>query len=73
MDKVKLDERLTAAQRHIAEGEQRILKQEQIIVDLYFSGHNTQDACALLETLRQTQALHIDDRERILNEIAGNP
>jgi hypothetical protein len=59
------------SERHIAQGDTHLVKQETLIVKLDRDGHDTTDALALLATMRATQALHLQDRERILAELGG--
>jgi hypothetical protein len=60
---------LALAERHLAEGEERLVRQQELIAELDRDGHDTKDARMILATMRETQALHRQDRERILSEL----
>ena len=61
---------LTSAGQHVAQSEAHILKQEALIAELDRDAHDTSAARALLDTMRETRALHIQHRDRLLNELA---
>jgi hypothetical protein len=63
-------EHLALAERHIAEGDRRLARQVDLIAELDRDGYDTKDARMILVTMQDTQALHRDDRERILRELA---
>ncbi len=69
MDRAMLHEHLAIAERHIAQGLTLLAKQEALIADLERHHHDAKGANAVLATMRQTQSLHIDDRDRILREL----
>ena len=56
---------LAMAERHIAEGEAHIARQEQILTSLRSGGHPTDDAETLLRLLNETQAEHCAHRDAI--------
>ena len=56
---------LEQAERHVAEGEQHIARQRELIAELERDGHDTTTAIELLRTFEQSQAGHIADRDRI--------
>jgi Spy/CpxP family protein refolding chaperone len=60
---------LVEAERHVAESEEHVSTQEGLIAELDRDGHDTTEAKALLETMRQTQALHRQDVVRILKSL----
>jgi len=64
-----LQEHLAIAERHIAGGVKLLAKQEALIAELERHHHDTEGARAVLTTMRETQFLHIDDRDRILREL----
>ena len=64
-----LHDHLAIAERHIAEGAKLLAKQEALILELDRHHHDIEGALAVLATLRVTQSLHIDDRDRILREL----
>lgn len=61
--------RLDLANRHVAEGGRRVKRQAALTVELERDGHDTIQAKELLEQLRITLALQIEDRDRILQEL----
>jgi hypothetical protein len=69
MDRDILLEHLALCERHIALGEKHLAKQEALVADLDRKGRDTADALAILATLRETQALHVLDRDRLLKEL----
>jgi hypothetical protein len=70
MNRNLLREHLAAAKRHVRQGEAHLAKQEALISKLDRGGHDTTYAQAILATMRATQALHEQDRDRILAELA---
>jgi hypothetical protein len=71
MNRAMLLQHLALAERHVALGEAHLARQEALIARLDRDGHDTTDACAILTTMRHTQALHLEDRNRILAELAA--
>ena len=69
MDREILLQHLVLAERHIAQGKAHLIRQETLVAELDRNGHDTKEAEAILATLRQTQALHLQDRDRILSEL----
>jgi hypothetical protein len=69
MDRAMELRHLEEAERHVAEGERLLAQQEKVLAKLERDGHPTGDARALLATMRDTQALHVSDRARILKEL----
>jgi hypothetical protein len=63
-------EHLAKANRDIAEGEQRILAQIQLLEQLRRKGHETDQAELLLLNLQQTLAVWQAHREQICRTIA---
>jgi len=66
MDQGTLLQYLAQAERHIARGVVHLTRQEALIAELDRAGHNTEQARAVLDSLMKTQALHQQDRERLL-------
>lgn len=64
------DEHLALAQRHVAEGEQRVAQQMRLVDRLATDGRDTADAAKFLETLMQSLAVMRDHLQLILREIA---
>ena len=60
---------LAVAERHVAEGEERLVKQEALILHLGSAGFDTDQACAVLDTMRASQTLYYQDRDRIQREL----
>jgi hypothetical protein len=69
MDRATLLQQLAEAEHHMAEGRRHLTHQETIIAALDRDGHDTTDALALLATMRETQALHQQERDRILRKL----
>lgn len=69
MDRAALQEHLAQAQRHAAQGEIHITRQESIIADLDHNGQDTAKAREVLATLRDAQLNHEQDVERLLKEL----
>ena len=71
MDKRALvDEHLAQAERHVTDGEALVARQREIVERLERGGHDTREAMTLLRQLEQAQALHIQERDRLLQERA---
>lgn len=66
-----LERRLAQAERHIAEGESRIARQREIILDLASGGHDLKQAKELLAQFEDMQSTHIADRDRIRAELSA--
>jgi hypothetical protein len=60
---------LEQAERHVLQGAKHIAEQEQRIVELARHGHNTAQASELLENFYAIQMLHIQHRDRIMEEL----
>jgi hypothetical protein len=60
---------LAEVERHMVQGETHLAKQLTLIAELERHGHDTRGAHAVLTTMRETQALHQQDRERILRKL----
>ncbi|SFH81178.1 hypothetical protein [Bradyrhizobium sp. Gha] len=65
-----LQQHLAMAERHVALGEDHLARQEALVAELDRDGHDTADALAILATMRETQRLHLQDRDRLLAELA---
>ena len=64
-----LQQPLAMAERHVALGEHHLARQEALIAELDRDGHDTADALKLLATMRATQRLHRQERNRLLAEL----
>jgi hypothetical protein len=60
---------LAMAERHIAEGKLRIERQQHLIVELERDSHDVKEASTIVGRMEQTQALHLEDRDRILEAL----
>lgn len=63
-DQVAAD--LRQAQRRVAEGEQIVVRQQNIIAKLEAEGRPTTDARELLKTYEVLQRLYVADRDRLI-------
>ncbi len=70
MDRETLLRDFASAGQHVAQSDAHILKQEALIAELDRDGHDTSVARALLDSMRDTRALHIQHRGRLLKELA---
>jgi hypothetical protein len=61
--------RLEFANRHVAEGQKRVDKQAALMGQLERDGHDTKQGKMLLDEMKITLALQIEDRDRILREL----
>lgn len=68
MDGSILLRHLADAERHIARGVVHLARQEALIAQLEQDGQDSQTARAILATLRETQVLHLRERERLLEK-----
>jgi hypothetical protein len=69
MDRALLLQHLAQAERHIVLGEEHLTIQEALIADLEREGHDTEGAKEVLATMLQSQAVHVETRDRILREL----
>lgn len=60
---------LAVAERHVMQGEVHLARQEALIAELNHKERDVTQARDLLATLRETQALHVQHRDRILAEL----
>ena len=61
---------LRQARDHVASGEKLVEKQRAIVAKLAADGHRTDTARRLLGQLEEVQAMHIADRDRLIDELA---
>ncbi|MGX4771138.1 hypothetical protein ACWAUC_15255 [Bradyrhizobium guangdongense] len=73
MERAILQQHLAMAERHVALGEEHLERQEALIAELDRDGYDTTDALKLLATMRATQQLHLQDRNRLLAELERSP
>ncbi|MBR0789979.1 hypothetical protein JQ631_12945 [Bradyrhizobium manausense] len=69
MDHSLAQEHLVTAERHVAEGRRILARQEELIDLLQARGYPTDCAKKVLDTMRDAQAIHEQDVERILKEL----
>lgn len=69
MDRAMLLRHLEQVNRHVAEGERHIAEQEQRIAHLAQHGQDTSEGQRLLDNFYASQILHIQHRDRILQEL----
>lgn len=67
MERAHLEE----AQRHVVEGQQRVVAQRALIIRLDHDGHNVATARQLLDTFETLLAEMITHRDLILKGLAG--
>jgi hypothetical protein len=60
---------LELAIKHVSLGQQRVDKQAALIAQLERDGHDTKQGKMLLDEMKITLALQIEDRNRILREL----
>jgi hypothetical protein len=69
MERATLENDLSRAEAHVANGQKRIAKQHEIIAELDREGHDTAPAKDMLASFERTQAMHVANRDRF----AGQP
>jgi hypothetical protein len=69
MERAKITEHLALAERHVAEGQQRIERQRQIIHELRGNGRDFATAVTMLTQFEELQSFHIRDRDRLRIEL----
>jgi hypothetical protein len=62
---------LILAEQHVSRGEELLERQRALIRELERDGHDVRNAYKLLVQLERTQTLHIEDRDRLRDEIAS--
>ncbi len=71
MDRKWLSDALRLAQSHVEEGEAHLRRQQAIIAELESDGHDSTLAREILATLENTQALHVEARDRLIKELSA--
>ena len=69
MDRTLLLQHLSQAEHHAAEGKRHLARQEELIAELDRDGLDTAEAFKVLAALRETQALHEQDVDRLRGEL----
>ena len=62
-------EALAVAEQHIAEGDTRLARQQEIIDRLRRGGHELRPALRILQRLEINQRLHVADRARLIDAL----
>jgi hypothetical protein len=70
MKRVLLEDHLAQAERHIAEGRDHVERQRQIVEEVVRRGEDARKSTALLELFEETLATHVEERDRLRNELA---
>lgn len=70
MDREMIESHLAQARRHVAEGEQHVSRQRELLAELARDGHDTTEAVKLLANFEDLQRMHIADRHRLERELA---
>jgi hypothetical protein len=70
MERTTLEDDLSRAEAHVANGQKRIAQQHEIIAELDREGHDTVSARELLATFEKTQAMHVANRDRTAGKLA---
>jgi hypothetical protein len=70
MDRALIISHLQAAEAQVANGEQDIADQRDLISTLERTGHNAASAIDLLREMERTQTQHIADREQLRAQLA---
>jgi len=65
-----LKQHLALAEKHIAEGAGHVERQRQIVEELKPRGQDVRRSADLLKLFEETLATHIDERDRLLEELA---
>ena len=69
MDRFFVVKLLQEAKARVAQGEEHIREQRELIAELERDGHDTFVARELLATFEQIQVLHIAGRDRLVKEL----
>lgn len=67
-----LRDHLAIAERHVASGNRVVTRQRRLVSKLEADGHDTREAQALLARFEDLQALHIADRDRLIDELKSS-
>ena len=69
MNRAMTIEHLELAEKHVREGEDHIAQQMHLLGHLRLTGADTANAERMLQTLLQSQAPHVEGRDRLRREI----
>lgn len=64
-----LENHLTLAERHVAQGAEHVARQRELVAKLARDGHSTLQAIDTLAQFEELQAMHVADRDRINREL----
>ncbi|WFU85299.1 hypothetical protein QA645_21945 [Bradyrhizobium sp. CIAT3101] len=64
-----IQQHLAQAEGHVAKGRQIVARQERLVADLHMHGHDTTDACKVLDTLADALTIHEADVQRLRDEL----
>jgi hypothetical protein len=70
MNRDLLKDHLAQAERRIAEGRDHVERQRQIVEEVVRGGEDARRSTALLELFEKTLAAHVEERDRLRNELA---
>lgn len=70
MDRDLLKPHLRLAEKHIAEGIEHVERQRQIVEGLERDGQDVGRSADLLKLFEETLCAHIDERDRLVAELA---
>ena len=71
MDRGLIVNLLKAAEEHVANDEQQVADQRDLVSTLERTGHTATSAIALLTRMEQTRLQHIADRDRLRAELTA--
>ena len=69
IDRATLEQHLTLAEMHVAQGIEHIARQRELIAKLRRGGHSLLRATDTLAQFEDLLDLHIADRDRLLHEL----
>jgi hypothetical protein len=69
MDRQLLQQHLGMVERHVVEGDGHVMRQRELVAKLERTGRDTTHAKMLLRQFQELQALHIEHRDRLRNEL----
>ena len=70
MERGTLENDLSRAEAHVANGQKRIAQQHEIIAELDREGQDTAPAKDMLASFERTQAMHVANRDQIASRLA---
>jgi len=71
IERAMVEEHLQLAEKHVAQGDQHLADQRELIFQMERDGHDTTEARRLLRQFEELQELHIADRDRLRQEKAS--